>query len=539
MEKERTSKRAFRLLTTLKRIRVALLALCVLALSGVPVLAGEYDRMFHDHVDSSYGTVLGAEAASEPASAGVEIGHASEEQLSSYDTWFAENHERHLKELQELVAIPTRAMDPGDAEDLIRAAEVLKDKLSAIGMNEATVHAGDGLPIVTAEWMDAEGQPTVVFYGHFDVQPVDESKWDSPPFGGEIKDGKMFGRGATDCKGSIIQLVSTIEGLLALDGTLPVNVKLLLDGAEEFGSGQFPTWLRENAEWVKQTDYGFSVDAMMYSDDQGLLWRGLRGGSDVEVTITSANTTLHSGIYGGAAPNAAIAAGEIIASMFNDDGTVAIEGFYDGIVEATQKQRAEIADAVAGVDEAAARKRLGIARWIGEKEYTIVERTWIRSSLDVTGFKSGYTDGKASIIPNTAWFRVMARLAAEQDPEAINELIIAYVQKHAPHGVTVEFSAATYGPGVMASSDDLNFIIADAVLTEFFGKKPRVLYVGGGIPATAYVPGIGGPALISFGFQRSDENFHAPNEYMRIKSFQKGQQAYARLLHALKDQPLR
>ena len=349
----------------------------------------------------------------------------------------------------------------------------------------------------------------------------------------------MFGRGVTDCKGSIIQLVSTIEGLLALDGTLPVNVKLLLDGAEEFGSSQFPPWLKQNAEWVKQADYGFSVDAMMHSDDQGLLWRGLRGGSDVEVTVTSANTTLHSGIYGGAAPNAAIAASEIISSMFNDDGTVAIEGFYDGIVEATKEQRKEIADAVAGVDEAAARKRLGIAQWIGDPNYTIIERTWISSSLDVTGFKSGYIDGKASIIPNTAWFRVMARLAAGQDPQAINDLIIKHVQKVAPHGVKVEVSSATYGPGVMAKSDDLNFAIADAVMTEFFGKKPRVLYVGGGVPATAYVPGAGGPALISFGFQRSDENFHAPNEYMRIESFRKGQRAYAQLLHALKGQPLR
>jgi acetylornithine deacetylase/succinyl-diaminopimelate desuccinylase-like protein len=496
-----------------------------------------------DHMDPAYSRVLGADAVpqSSPESqlVEIEIGHASQEQLDAYDTWFTENEERHLKELQELVAIPTRAMDPGDAENLIRAAEALKDKLSAIGMNEAAVHDIDGLPIVTAEWMGAEGQPTVVFYGHFDVQPVDESKWDSPPFGGEIRDGKMFGRGATDCKGSIIQLVSVLEGLLALDGTLPVNVKLLLDGAEEFGSGQFPLWLRDNAEWVKQADYGFSVDAMMHSDDQGLLWRGLRGGSDVEVTITSANTTLHSGIYGGAAPNAAIAAGEIIASMFNDDGTVAIEGFYDDIMKVSQEQRDEIADAVAGVDEAAARERLGIAQWIGEQDYTIIERTWIRSSLDVTGFKSGYTDGKASIIPNTAWFRVMSRLAAGQDPEAINELIIAHVQKHAPHGVKVEVTSATYGPGVMASSDDLNFAIADAVLTEFFGKKPRVLYVGGGVPATAYVPGAGGPALISFGFQRSDENFHAPNEYMRIESFQKGQRAYAQLLHALKDQPLR
>ncbi|MCP4305815.1 MAG: M20 family dipeptidase [bacterium] len=514
---------------------------CLLACTALVIVAGSASAQ--DSPGPSFGKVLGVDAAtsdaSGPSSDGMEIGHASEEQLASYDKWFKENKDRHLKEVQDFVAMPTRAMDPGDAESLIRASEWLTAKLEAVGMENATVFPSDGLPIVTAEWMGAEGKPTVLFYGHFDVQPVDESKWDTPPFAGEIKDGKLFGRGATDDKGSIIQLISAIEAILELDGSLPVNVKLLLDGAEEFGSGSMPGWLADNADWVKQADYGFNADAMMHSDDQGLMWRGLRGGSDVEVTLTSANTVLHSGIYGGAAPNAAIAASEIIASMFNDDGTVAIEGFYDGITELSEEQRAEIADAVAGVDEAAARERLGIAEWIGDKDYTIVERTWIWSSLDVTGFKSGYLEGKASLIPDTAWFRVMARLAAGQDPEAVNDLIEKHVQDHTPHGLKVEVTSDTFGPGIMMSSDDLNFAIAKTVMTEIFGKEPYVLYVGGGVPAVAYVPDAGGPKLITFGFQRSDENFHAPNEYMRIASFELGQRAYARLLHAVENQPLK
>jgi acetylornithine deacetylase/succinyl-diaminopimelate desuccinylase-like protein len=335
--------------------------------------------------------------------------------------------------------------------------------------------------------------------------------------------------------------MSVLEGLMSVDGTLPVNVMVLLDGAEEFGSQSMPAWLEDpdNLAWIRKADYGFNVDAMMYSDDQGLMWKGLRGGSDVEVTLTSANTALHSGIYGGAAPNSAVAASKIIASMWNDDGTVAVRGFYDDVRTMSGPEREEIAEAVAGLDEAAARKGLDIAEWIGEKDYTIVERTWIRPSLDVTGIKSGYIEGKASTIPYSAWFRVFARTSFGQDPVKVNERIMEHIRAHVPWGLRVEMKAATMGMAPFLEESDRNFLIGKTVLTEFFGKPPRVLYVGGGVAPVAYIPAAGGPNLVSFGFQRSDEGFHADNEYMRIASFRKGQRAYARLLHACVGQPVR
>jgi len=495
----------------------------------------------YDRQDPGYGTVLGQDVASAGGEPGelLDLNKPSEQQIQDYDAWFTQNEDRHLQSVAELVSFPTLAMVPDNAQDLIDAGEYLVEKLTSIGMQNAKLHPADGFPLVTAEWSGAEGQPTVLFYGHFDIQPVDASRWDSDPFQADIRDGRLYGRGATDDKGFIIAVISTLEALIEIDGALPVNVMLLLDGAEEFGSQSMPKWLAENNAWISKADYGFNADAMMFSDDQGLMWKGLRGGGDVEVTLTSANTALHSGIYGGAAPNAAIAAAKLIDSMWNDDGTVAIDGFDDDVLPPTDAQRTEIADAVADADEAAARARLDIAEWIGDEDYTLVERTWIRPSLDVTGIKGGYIEGKASTIPYSAWFRVMARTAPGQDPEKVNAAIMRHIEEHVPWGVRLEMADATFGSAPFFSEDDTGFAIGKSVLTEFFGQAPRVLYVGGGVPALAYVPQAGGPNLVTFGFQRSDEGFHADNEFMRIESFRKAQRAYARLLHALVGQPPR
>ncbi len=469
------------------------------------------------------------------------VNKASEQQTKAYDAYFNKHENKHLKQVSDLVAFPTLAMVPAHAPDLKKAGDYLVKELTAIGMKKATYHPADGFPIVTAEWMEAKNQPTVIFYGHFDVQPVVKEQWNTNPYKAEIKDNKMYGRGATDCKGYIIALMSAVEAMMKTDGKLPVNIKFILDGAEEFGSQSMQKWLAEpkNNAWIKEADYGFSVDAMMQSDEQGLMWRGLRGGGDVEVIITSANTALHSGIYGGSAPNAVHAAGKIIDSIFNDDGSVAIKGFYNDLVKPTDTIRKEIKVAEPAMASTLDKKKFGITEWIGEKDYTTLERTWIRNSLDITGIKGGYIEGKASIIANTAWFRLMARTGPGQDPAKLNKLIMEHVKKHTPWGVKVEMSESAYGSAPYFDENDISFKIAYSVLTDFFDKEPKVLYVGGGVPALAYVPEAGGPGLTSFGFQRSDEGFHADNEYLRIDSFKKGQRAYTQLLHAVVDQPKR
>jgi acetylornithine deacetylase/succinyl-diaminopimelate desuccinylase-like protein len=464
------------------------------------------------------------------------LNKATQKQLKEYESFFKENHKRHINELVELIAIPTMSMKPENKPELKKAANLLKGMLDTIGMENAEVHFTNELPVVTASYTQNKSQPTILFYGHFDVQPVAKERWKSDPFSAEIRSERLYGRGATDDKGPIIALISAIEGLIKVDGKLPVNIKLLLDGGEEMGSPHLPIWLASNQEWLNDIDYGINVDAMMKDDNQGLMWKGLRGAADLEVTITSANTDLHSGIYGGVAPNAALAASKVIASLWNDDGSIAIKGFYNGLKQYSEKEREEIAAVVDPNQETEDLKKFGIEQWIGEKEYSFYERPWIRTSVDITGFKAGYIQGKASIIPHTAWFRMLARTGPDHDPKEVLEMLKKHVKDSLPWGLKVGFKESVMGTAPVFDENDLGFRIGKQVLTDFFGTPPIIVYIGGSVPALSSVPDGGGPNLVSIGFQRSDENFHADNEYMRIDSFKKGQRIYMDLLHAFVDQ---
>ncbi len=494
----------------------------------------------HDHVDPDYARPMGQHSAAGAAGTLLKINHASEEQLAAYENFFKENDDRHLNELKELVAIQSLAMAPEHAPDVLKAAEFIKKKLDAIGMQNATIHQTDGYYTLTAEWMNAPGQPTALFYGHFDVQPVVPDKWQSDPWKAEIRDGKMYGRGATDDKGPVLALISALEAVLKLDGKLPVNVMLTLDGSEEFGSSTWPKWLAEPEmkKWLSKADYGFNVDAAIQNDNEGLIWKSFRGFTDVEVTLTSAKGPLHSGGFGGVVPNSAIAAAKVIASMYNTDGTVAIDGWYDDQTVMSKEVRQEIAAISAAMDYDAAQKKYGVSQLIGEKDYSPIERTWIRGSLDVTGMKSGYTEGAASVIPETAWFRVMARLGPGMDTVKTHKQIMAHVEKNVPWGLKVEMKNVQNCNPVWIDTDNRGLQISKAVQTEVFGKPPRILYVGGGVGPASFIADAGGPKIISFGFQQADENFHGHNEYMRITSWEKGQRAYPRLFHAMVGQPL-
>lgn len=494
----------------------------------------------HDHIDPDYARVMGHVGAAAQTGTQLQINHASDEQINAYDQYFTENHERHLNDLKELVAIPSLAMAPEHAPDVLKAAEFVKKKLDDIGMQNATVHDTDGYYTVTAEWMNAPGQPTAVLYGHFDVQPVVPSQWDSDPWNAEIRDGRMYGRGATDDKGPVMALISALEAMLKLDGKLPANVMLALDGSEEYGSSTWPKWLAqpEMQKWLSRADYGFNVDAAIQNDNEGLIWKSFRGFTDVEVTIRSGKSALHSGGFGGAVPNPAIAAAKVLASMWNDDGSVAVEGWYDDLTPMSQEVRQEIAEISAHADYDAIREKYGLSQFIGEEDFSPIERTWIRGSLDVTGIKSGYTEGAASVIPDKAWFRVMARLGPGQNAEKTRKQIMEHVKKNVPWGLKVEMKNVQNCNPVWIDTDDRGLQISKAVQTEVFGKPPRILYVGGSVGPASFISDAGGPKIISFGFQQADENFHGDNEFMRISSFVKAQRAYTRLFHALVGQPL-
>jgi acetylornithine deacetylase/succinyl-diaminopimelate desuccinylase-like protein len=483
--------------------------------------------------------VEGKVAAKDTAT--LNVNHASDEQLKAYDNFFKENKERHLNELMELVTIQSLAMDSAHLPDVLKAAEFVKKKLETIGMQNVTIHTTEGYYTLTAEWMNAPGQPTALFYGHMDVQPVTPKLWDTDPWKPEIKDGRMYGRGATDDKGPVLALISALEAILKLDGKLPANVMLALDGSEEFGSATWPEWLAkpEMKSWITKPDYGFNADAAIQNDSTGLIWKSFRGFTDVDVTLTSANRALHSGGFGGAVPNSAIAAAKVISSMYNDDGSVAIEGWYDDQTDMPKEVHEEIAGMATqeGYDEF--RKKYDVPEFIGEKAYTPLERTWIRGSLDVTGVKSGYTEGAASIIPETSWFRVMARLGPGMTAEKTHKLIMDHVTKHVPWGIKVDMKNVQNCDPVWIDTSDRGLQISKTVQTEFFGNPTKIMYVGGSVGPASFISMAGGPKLVSFGFQQTDENFHTNNEFMRISSFEKAQRAYTRLLHALVGQPLK
>jgi acetylornithine deacetylase/succinyl-diaminopimelate desuccinylase-like protein len=253
----------------------------------------------------------------------------------------------------------------------------------------------------------------------------------------------------------------------------------------------------------------------------------------------SAKTALHNGIFGGVAPDSASAAAKIIASLYNDDGTIAVKGFYDDQTPISPEDKKNIEEMSKGLDEAAVAKKYGVAQWIGDKNFTPLERIWLRGSMTVTGLKSGYTEGAAAILPETAWFNINCRLGPGQDPDRIAKLVKAHIEAHTPWGVQVDVRPFAKSIAVLMSGDDPSYALSKAVQTAFYGKAPAELYVGGSVPALSYITAAGAPNLAALGFQRADENFHANNEFMRIASFEKGQRLYAMMLHALVGQPSR
>jgi acetylornithine deacetylase/succinyl-diaminopimelate desuccinylase-like protein len=460
-----------------------------------------------------------------------------QDEKAMYDAWFEENFDRHVDELAEFVSIPTIGAEPEHAEDMQRGGQWLADKLTRIGMENATVHpTATGHPVVTAEWLHAEGQPTVLVYGHFDVQPVTGQPWDTDPFAPVIEGNRLYGRGATDCKGGLYMAVTAAEALLANDGRLPVNLKFFFEGQEEIGSPSLMPWIGANAKWLA-TDYAYNADAMNYSDEQGLMWKGLRGGAFVAFTVKGANRVLHSGIYGGIAPNANVAMSRIVTSFHNEDGTVAVEGFYDNVDPLTDLEKQELA--ARPWDAEADREMFGIKEWVGEAGYTPMEIRHLRPTLEVVG-QHGGIDGLSAVVPNEARGYILCRLVTSQMPTEINNKVQAHIEKHLPAGFTVGFNTVlSITPGIKFREDDPAFQIARSVLTDVYGQEPMIGYVGGGVPVLAYMRYLTGRDLTTFGFQREDENFHSANEFLRLSDFKIGERAYAQLLYAHVGQPLR
>ncbi|MEZ5751373.1 MAG: dipeptidase [Paracoccaceae bacterium] len=453
--------------------------------------------------------------------------------MTPWQAYLDTHQTRFQQELLAFIAIPSVSAQPEHAGDVRAAGQWVIDRLQKAGMENARMMETGGHPVVYADWMHAPGKPTILIYGHFDVQPAEPfDLWTTPPFQPEIRDGRVYGRGATDDKGGMLIPILALEAMLKNDA-LGVNVKCLFEGQEEIGSPQLPEFIAAHRDLLS-ADMIFSADSMQYSPDEACLFLSAKGLVGFEVTLEGTNADKHSGLVGNALPNPAMALAHLLAGMKDaQTGRVLIEGFYDGVPELTEAERAEIARVP--FDEAAFVASHGAEAAVGEAGYTPMELMGVRPSLDINGIWGGYQgEGTKTVHPARASAKITCRLVPGQTPADIFAKAEAHIRRHAPRSTRVSVSrlpgsAEPFGVphGHNASQ------IAGGVLHEVYGMEPYGLRAGGSVPILAMFLTELGVHATSFGFSLMDENLHAPDEFFRLQSFERGQVAYCRLFEEL------
>jgi acetylornithine deacetylase/succinyl-diaminopimelate desuccinylase-like protein len=457
--------------------------------------------------------------------------------MSQAESYLRSQQARYLDELLDFLRIPSVSSLPEHAADVERAAAWVAARLQAAGIEHVQVLPTGGHPVVYGDWLHADDKPTILIYGHFDTQPVDPIElWDSPPFTPVVRDGRVYARGATDDKGNMLTPILAVEALLKAEGTLPVNLKFLFEGQEEIGSPQIPAFVAAQRDLLA-CDLVVSADGGQWSESEPVLLVGLRGGCAVQIDVQGAKTDLHSGEYGGAIQNPIHALVQILASLHAPDGRILVEGFYDDVADLSAEARASLA--AVPFDEQQYLAKLGLSALHGEPGYTTYERTWTRPTLEINGVGGGFQgSGIKTVLPNAAHAKITCRLVPNQNPIAIAQHVVAHVRKHAPPGVTVHaepmaFCAYPY----MMPDDHPGNIAARDVLMELYGRAPYVVRTGGSVPIVMIFLHNLGVHTVTFGFGLPDEQIHAPNEFFRLASFERGQIGYVRLLHRLADLP--
>lgn len=436
------------------------------------------------------------------------------------------NKERFLNELLDLLKIPSVSADPKYAADVKRTAEAVKQRLIEVGVDKVEVSPTKGYPVVYGEKIIDPKKPTVIVYGHYDVQPADPvNLWDSPPFEPVIKktavhpDGAIFARGACDDKGQMFMHVKAFE-IMMKTGTLPCNVKFMIEGEEEVGSANLGAWIIANKERLKG-DVILISDTSMIANDIPSIDTGLRGLAYMEVEVTGPNRDLHSGVYGGAVANPVNVLCKLIASCHDENNHITIPGFYDKVVELTNAERDELNLAPFDINEF--KKDLDIQQEQGEKGYTTFERTGVRPTLDVNGIWGGYIgEGAKTVLPSKAFAKISMRLVPNQDSQTISKLFQAYFETVAPKSVKVKVTPHHGGEPVVVSQDSPGFKSARMAMEEAFGKKPVPTRGGGSIPIVALFKKELGLDSILFGFGLDTDALHSPNEHYGLFNYYKG-----------------
>jgi acetylornithine deacetylase/succinyl-diaminopimelate desuccinylase-like protein len=442
------------------------------------------------------------------------------------------NRDRYVDELKQYLAIPSISALPQHAADVRRAAEWTGNALTSAGLQNVRLIETPGNPVVYGDWLNAPGKPTMLFYGHYDVQPVDPvDLWTSPPFEATVRDGEIYARGAADDKGQVFMHIKAVEAHLKQAGSLPLNIKFFIEGEEEVGSVNLDDFVRSHKQEL-------SADVVVISDspmfDRGIpsICYGLRGLTYFQIDMRGTKSDLHSGSFGGAVANPAFVLASVLAQMKDRGGRIKIPGFYDDVRPLSDAERAEWKKLP--FNETKYRKELGAPKLFGESGYSTLERVWARPTFEVNGLLSGFTgEGAKTVLPATAMAKVSMRLVPNQDPKKIGDLFEAYLQKTAPKTVELKVTRMHGGKPWMTDFDNKYVRAAGRAIEQGFGKSPVFNREGGSIPVVStFQEELGVPSVL-FGVGLPDENAHAPDERLDLGNFHNGIIASAYLYQEL------
>jgi len=441
--------------------------------------------------------------------------------------WLADREDAILAELVEFASIPSVSTDPTHAPDVAAAAEWVRRRLTSAGPFTVRAMHTAGNPVIYAEWLGAPSKLTALVYGHYDVQPPDPiERWQNPPFSPTVRDGRLYARGVSDDKGPMLIPIAVANAFFSVAGSLPINIKCLFEGEEEIGSPSLDAFIREHKELLA-ADVVLSADGAMWRIDEPSLTVASRGLTGLGVTLQAAAKDLHSGRHGGSVANPLHALAQLIASLHEPNGRVAVAGFYDRVREVSAAERAAIA--ALPFDEPRYLKEVGAPSIFGEPGYSTLERQWIRPTLEVNGMWGGYTGpGRKTVIPSEAHANITCRLVPDQDPEEIATLVWHHLQTHVPSGTRLSGSIDEHGarPAHIAE-DHYALAAADKALFAVYGVHPLRVRMGGTVPISELFQRHMGLDTVFFSFSTADEDYHAPNEFFRLRRLREGVEAWA------------
>ena len=430
----------------------------------------------------------------------------------------ASNHDRYLRELTEFLSIPSVSTNAENVPDIARCADWVAAQMRTIGLQKVEIFPTGGHPVVYGEWLNAPGKPTLLIYGHYDVQPAEPLElWTTPPFQATVRDGNLFARGSEDDKGQVFIHLKSIEAYLANGGTLPLNVKLLIEGEEEIGSEHLDGFIAEHKELLR-ADLVIISDSGMYKKGVPSICYGLRGLSYMQIDLVGPNKDLHSGSFGGTVLNPIQALSEIIAKLHDKNGRITIPGFYDDVLPLTKKERGAFRK-LPWSDRTYA-KDLGVKELYGEKGFTTLERVWARPTVECNGIWGGFTgEGAKTVLPSKASAKISMRLVPHQNSTKAARQFEKYVKKIAPKSVTLTVKYLHGGEPAITPIDSPGVRAAVIALEKGFGKKPLYQREGGSIPIVVQFKKLLNADTVLLGFGLPEGNAHAPDEFLNLENF--------------------